>query len=226
MALVTCSLGLIANGASATVTIVATQRLLGHEGEHGDGAATSNGTEYDPNPVNDIATATTTVTGGAAPLCALPGEDGAGGTLSGVVNTLLPRHRERGRRREHVHRRSGAARAGGGPAISANDLLLVIQMQDATINTTNTVDYGDGPTGPTAPARSTVNAGKYEFVRARGAVGDARLRGGQRRRSTGTGADGGPPQRLHERRRDGREGPGSATRSCACRSTRPPRSTA
>src|SRR4029077_14902617 len=46
--------------------------------------------EYDPNLINNVATATMAVTGGVAPLCVVPGKDGPGGTLSGVVNTYYP----------------------------------------------------------------------------------------------------------------------------------------
>jgi hypothetical protein len=62
----------------------------------------------------------------------------------------------------------GAA-TGAGTAIAAGNLLLVIQMQDASINTSNSVAYGNGSTG----AGFTVlnSAGNYEFVTATNAVG-------------------------------------------------------
>src|SRR5262249_35926948 len=46
--------------------------------------------------------------------------------------------------------------------------LLVIQMQDASINTSNTVAYGNGSTG--AGFTTINNAGNYEFVTALGPV--------------------------------------------------------
>ena len=165
--LVSCSLGVIANGASATVTIVARNDSNGTKANTAT-VQNLNATEYDPNPVNNVATATTAMSVTPVTLCALPGKDGAVGTISGVVNTYYP-----GGTASVVAGATcvpvGTARAGGGAAITANDLLLVIQMQDATINSSNTLSYGDG-TGRAAGAL-VVNAGKYEFVRARGAIG-------------------------------------------------------
>ena len=175
----------MASGASATVTIVATDVSSGTKANV---ATVSNPspTEYDPNPLNDLSSATTTVTGGAAPLCVVPGKDGAGGTLTGIVNTYYPGTASVAAGVANTCIAVGTAR--GAAAISANDLLLVIQMQDATINSTNTASYGDG-TGRGAGALA-VNAGKYEFVRARGAVGDAGCAGGAVG-IAGSGANGG-----------------------------------
>ena len=54
-------------------------------------------------------------------------------------------------------------------AIAANDLLLVIQMQDAAISSANDSTYGDGVSG--AGSTSLNNAGVYEYVTATNAVG-------------------------------------------------------
>lgn len=106
-------------------------------------------------------------------LCASPGKDGLGGTLSGTINTYYPG--------------VGTASAGAtsisvgtptaGTTIAAGDLLLVIQMQDATINSTNTDAYGDGvggdvpalSRGGTQPSNGasgyqSTTAGTYEYV--------------------------------------------------------------
>jgi uncharacterized repeat protein (TIGR01451 family) len=106
---------------------------------------------------------------GAAGLCATPGGSGPGGTLTGVVNTYYPG--------------VGTANAGAGsidlgsPAgaaapITSGDLLLVIQMQDADFDATNTNSYGHG--GPPAPPASGYTSlhstGLYEYVRASSAV--------------------------------------------------------
>ncbi len=116
----------------------------------------------------------------AAPaFCALPGKDGVGGAPAGVINTYYPG--------------TGTATSGTtsipvgtpstGTAISANDLLLVIQMQDAAINSTNTDAYGDG-VGGDVPALTNGGvqptnggsgftggtAGNYEYVVATGSV--------------------------------------------------------
>jgi uncharacterized repeat protein (TIGR01451 family) len=88
----------------------------------------------------------------------------AGGTLSGQVNTYWPG--------------SGSVAAGatsiplgtanGTGTIVAGSELLVIQMQDAAINTSNSVSYGNGSTGSGFTAIN--NAGNYEFVTATGPI--------------------------------------------------------
>lgn len=60
----------------------------------------------------------------------------------------------------------GAIRAGTGAgttALSAGDLVLVIQMQDAQYNNDNSIAYGDGLTG--RGWTNINNAGRYEFRR-------------------------------------------------------------
>jgi uncharacterized repeat protein (TIGR01451 family) len=166
-AIVTCALGAMANGGTATVTIVAMNTSMGTKANT---ATVSNpvGAEYDPNLINNNATVTTTLTGGAAPLCVVPGKDGAAGTISGVVNTYYPGTASVAAGAASTCIAVGTPR-GSATAISNGDMLLVIQMQDATIDATNTANYGGG-TGTGAGA-TAVNAGKYEFVRANGAVG-------------------------------------------------------
>ncbi|HEY4229526.1 MAG TPA: isopeptide-forming domain-containing fimbrial protein, partial [Thermoanaerobaculia bacterium] len=77
----------------------------------------------------------------AAVNCATPGKDGAGGTLSGVVNTYYPGTANAAAGATLIH--VGASR-GSATGITAGDLLLVIQMQDAAINSSNTSSYGSG----------------------------------------------------------------------------------
>lgn len=103
-------------------------------------------------------------------LCATPGKDGPLVVpASGIVNTYYPG--------------TVSVPAGGttltlgtpvgntAQAISAGDLLLVIQMQDAGIDATNTNSYGDGVTGDPASGATAVNAaGQYEFVVAQSAL--------------------------------------------------------
>ncbi|HVM70462.1 MAG TPA: hypothetical protein VMT91_01800, partial [Anaerolineales bacterium] len=77
-------------------------------------------------------------------VCGTPGSDGPNSSLSGVVNTYYP-----GVAPETVNAGAtsftlGAARSGGGAAIAAGDLLLVVQMQGADINSNNDQTYGDG----------------------------------------------------------------------------------
>lgn len=58
----------------------------------------------------------------------------------------------------------GAANGSSTP-ISSGDLLLVIQMQDAEINYTNTSSYGDGVSGdPGSGISAAGSAGSYEYI--------------------------------------------------------------
>src|SRR6185295_1990745 len=80
----------------------------------------------------------------SAVLCANPGAQGAGGVLAGTVNSYF---------QGTVNAPAGAtsitvgARAGAAVNIAVGDLILVIQMQDGTLNSTNTDAYGDGLAG-------------------------------------------------------------------------------
>src|SRR5437764_12680768 len=55
--------------------------------------------------------------------------------------------------------------------MASGDLILVIQMQDATINSTNTDSYGSGVAGAPASGLTALNAGLYEYVVAQSSVG-------------------------------------------------------
>jgi hypothetical protein len=103
----------------------------------------------------------------AAALCGTPGRDGSG-TITGVVNTYFTGSANAGSTATSIT--LGAHAAGdANVAIASGDLLLVIQMQGATLNTTNTSSYGDG-SGSGSGAISTT-AGTYEYVVANGALG-------------------------------------------------------
>lgn len=66
------------------------------------------------------------------------------------------------------------APTGAAAPIAAGDLLLVIQMQDATVDAGNTASYGDGAGGlDQAGVTDYRNAGAYEYLAALGAVGSA-----------------------------------------------------
>ena len=89
----------------------------------------------------------------------------AGGTLSGVLNTYFPGTASVAAGATSI---SIGAATGAGGTIATGSVLLVIQMQDASINTTNSVVYGNGSTGT---GFTTINnAGNYEFVTATGPV--------------------------------------------------------
>jgi uncharacterized repeat protein (TIGR01451 family) len=106
-------------------------------------------------------------TAALAEQCARPGANG-NGTPSGVVNTYFP---------GTTNANSGAttislgAASGAATPIAAGDMLLVIQMQGATINSNNNNSYGSGTSGTYANGYSAIGqTGLYEFVRAASAV--------------------------------------------------------
>src|SRR3982074_3694664 len=91
----------------------------------------------------------------AAGGCATPGRDGSG-SLSGVINTYYP---------------GVGAAAPASTTIAMGALVLVIQMQDAAIDSTNTGAYGDGVAGDPATGWTALNsAGLYEYAVATSAV--------------------------------------------------------
>ncbi len=100
----------------------------------------------------------------AAALCATPGRDGSP-TITGVVNTYWSGSANAAAAATSI---TVAAHATGdaGVAIANGDLLLVIQMQGATLNTTNTSSYGDG----SGSGALSTTAGTYEYVVATGAL--------------------------------------------------------
>lgn len=109
---------------------------------------------------------------GAAPAaanwCAAPGRNGSG-SISGVVNTYFPGTASVSAGATSI---SIGASSGAPQAIAAGDLLLVIQMQDATIDTRNNSRYGDGINQGLAQGYLAIQqTGRYEFVRAGNAVG-------------------------------------------------------
>ena len=114
-------------------------------------------------------------------LCATPGKDGVGAP-AGAVNTYYPGTATVAAGSTSIP--VGAKDVNGSATdISAGDLLLVIQMQDAVIDSTNTDAYGDGVGGdvpplvaggiqPTNGASGFISgtAGRYEYVVATGPV--------------------------------------------------------
>ena len=98
----------------------------------------------------------------AQQICATPGNQGAGGSLTGIVNTYYPgtANASAGATSISIGTPSGASNP-----IATGDLLLVIQMQDAAINSTNTDAYGDGVGGSPASGSTAINrSGLYEYV--------------------------------------------------------------
>jgi uncharacterized repeat protein (TIGR01451 family) len=105
----------------------------------------------------------------AAGLCATPGGSGPGGTLTGVVNTYYPGVGTAGAGAGSIDLGSPA---GAATPITQGDLLLVVQMQNADFDATNTNSYGHGgaPASPASGYTALHSTGLYEYVRAGSAV--------------------------------------------------------
>jgi uncharacterized repeat protein (TIGR01451 family) len=98
----------------------------------------------------------------AAAACAAPGSDGSGsvggGTPSGVVYMTPTANAAAAATRINVSSTTGLA---------AGDLVLVIQMQGADINTNNTTSYGSGVAGGNGSgylSNANLTAGTYEYA--------------------------------------------------------------
>ncbi len=119
----------------------------------------------------------------AAPAtCGTPGADGPQPTLGGIVNTYFPG--------ASPSVTAGAtslavgASSGNSTPIAAGDKLLIIQMQSADLDSTNTDAYGDGIAGePPSGATSWASVGVYEFAVAANNVSSA---GGTLQLTSGT----------------------------------------
>jgi hypothetical protein len=117
-------------------------------------------------------------------VCGIPGKDGPTTTLNGVLNSYYPGAANVAAGATSIP--VGAARAGGGPAIAAGDLLLVVQMQGADLDgnnderygngvgtagtTGNTIDYSAANTYAGGNLAANFSAGLYEYVVATGPV--------------------------------------------------------
>ena len=110
-----------------------------------------------------------------AQVCAAPGRDGDA-ALAGTVNTYWT---------PGIGSFSGAssiplsAQRGASATLAEGDLLLVIQMQCATIDFSDSLQYGDGAPGEPASGYSDplsgCQVGRYQFVRAAAGSGNAVL---------------------------------------------------
>jgi len=106
-------------------------------------------------------------TAALAEQCARPGANG-NGTPSGVVNTYFPGASSANSGATSI---SLGAASGASTPIAVGDMLLVIQMQGATVNSNNNASYGDGTSGTYANGYTAIGqTGLYEFVRAASAV--------------------------------------------------------
>ena len=155
-----CSIGTLTSGASATVTVTETAATSG--AYVNTATVSDSGTPPDLNPGNNTYVAVATV---QAVACATVSQAAPGTNLTGVLNTYYPGTANVAAGATSIP--VGTA-TGAGTAIAAGNLLLVIQMQDASINSANTVAYGNGFTGQGFTALNS--AGDYEFVTATGAI--------------------------------------------------------
>src|SRR5208282_5838589 len=156
---ITCNLGTLASGAVATITVKVSTTAAGFYPN--TATVTDSGTPPDPNTGNNTYVALAPVVSVVCSTSTLT----AGGALGGVVNTYYPgtANAAKGATLISVGTPTGAA-----GTIANGTELLVIQMQDASINDSNTVAYGNGYTGQGFTALNS--AGDYEFVTAKSAV--------------------------------------------------------
>jgi hypothetical protein len=124
----------------------------------------------------------------AGTLCAAPGKDGVDLGAINIVNSYFP-----GPSTDTTLNAGSTSIAvgsinssGSQTTISPGDLLLIIQMQDADINYTDTSNYGAG-NGTGSGSTAVNNTGLYEYVVAKNSVGT----GGGSLQIQGAGAGGG-----------------------------------
>ncbi|MBK8324492.1 MAG: hypothetical protein IPL06_17740, partial [Betaproteobacteria bacterium] len=100
-----------------------------------------------------------------AQVCAVPGSSGPG-SISGIVNTYYPGTAATLSSGSTSVAVGSADPRGSLTAVAAGDLLLVVQVQDASISSTNSAAYGGSGGG--AGYTALGSAGQYEYVIATG----------------------------------------------------------
>ncbi len=156
---ITCNLGTLASGAVATITVKVSTTAAGFYPN--TATVTDSGTPPDPNTGNNTYVALAPVVSVVCSTTTLS----AGGTVGGVVNTYYPGTASAAKGATSI---SVGTPTGAAGTITNGTELLVIQRQDASINDSNTVAYGNGYTG--AGFTTINNAGNYEFVTATGPI--------------------------------------------------------
>ncbi|MHC5596243.1 MAG: hypothetical protein ACYTXC_09845 [Nostoc sp.] len=117
---------------------------------------------FDPDPPNPEADPNP-----PAGICAAPGSDGTL-TISGIVNTYYPGTQSVSAGATQI---TLGTVTGLNSGIKKGDKLLIIQMQDAEINSTNTDAYGNGnPGGAGSGSTAFYTSGYYEYVVANNTV--------------------------------------------------------
>ena len=150
---ITCSLGSLATDSSATIAVTAAPSAPGGYVL----SATASSTSADLNNSNNAATA---VAYSEFTSCATTTAT-TGNNLTGVINTYYPGTATAAAGSTSIT--LGTA-TGSSTAIAAGDLVLIMQMQDAAINTSNNSQYGDGISG--SGSSNLNNAGVYEYATA------------------------------------------------------------
>ncbi len=100
-----------------------------------------------------------------APICAQPGAEGVGVELTGIVNTYFkPTLQSVAAGTNSIAIVSDAAK-GATQDIKPGDLVLIVQMQDATINTENNANYGSGSGNNQGSGQISMGStGLYEYA--------------------------------------------------------------
>jgi len=148
----------LASGATATIAVKVATTAAGFYPN--TATITDSGTPPDPNTGNNSYVALAPVVSLVCGTSALS----AGGTLTNVINTYYPGASSVSAGATSIP----LGTVNGTGTIALGTELLVIQMQDASINDSNSVAYGNGSTGT---GFTTVNnAGNYEFVTATGPI--------------------------------------------------------
>ncbi|MCB1024776.1 MAG: isopeptide-forming domain-containing fimbrial protein, partial [Acidobacteria bacterium] len=104
----------------------------------------------------------------SAQICAVPGKDGPQ-TISGVVNSYYPAPTSATASGTSIPVGAISNLSSSLTPIESGDLLLIIQVQDAQINSSNNNNYGAG--NGTGRGFTSANAGYYEYVVAANSVG-------------------------------------------------------
>lgn len=108
-------------------------------------------------------------------ICALPGVDGIAANITGIVNTYFkPTLQSVGvgtTNTQSITIAAGAAKGDTTKDIRPGDLVLIVQMQDASINTANSALYGSGADTNQGSGQTTMgSSGLYEYAIANSTV--------------------------------------------------------
>ncbi|WP_310418264.1 hypothetical protein [Chamaesiphon sp. OTE_8_metabat_110] len=99
------------------------------------------------------------------PMCAIPGGQGLGVNLTGIVNTYFkPTLQTVAAESRTIAIASGAAK-GAAQDIKPGDLVLIVQMQDASISTAESAAYGSGDIVNQGSGQTSMgSSGLYEYA--------------------------------------------------------------